>query len=188
MLALFGIRGDGGTSYHRSGDEGAEEGFATAAGIVHELEEGKVERQLCLRDPPVRAQPGARQGPRPLHGVGMDLAEAVPVLVARVLAAPVADRHVPVAPGRQAGVAGVLVGVDAGARGDGGLDDGPDRLLPHIGQHAQRELPASLDQAEDRWLVLRQRAPTRRCLQPAAPAETPLFATAAGCPLWPATT
>ena len=76
--ALFGIQGDGGTSRHQSGDEGAEESFAAAAGVVHELEEGEVERQLRLRDPPVRAEPGAQQGPRPLHGVDVDLAEAVP--------------------------------------------------------------------------------------------------------------
>jgi hypothetical protein len=40
-LALFGIQGDGGTSRHQSGDEGAEESFAAAAGVVHELEEAE---------------------------------------------------------------------------------------------------------------------------------------------------
>src|SRR3712207_8313512 len=99
-----------------------------------------------------------------------------------------ADRHVPVAPGLQAGVAGVLVGVDAGALGDHGLDDRPDGLLPHVGQHAQDDLPAALDQPEDRWLLLRQRAAARRSRQPAAPSRAPLFATAAGWPLCPATT
>ena len=43
----------------------------------------------------------------------MDLAEAVAILVARVLAPSMADRLVPIAPGRQAGVDVVLVGVDA---------------------------------------------------------------------------
>jgi hypothetical protein len=43
--ALVGIRGDGGTSQHQSGDEGAEEGFAATAGVVHELEESEVVRQ-----------------------------------------------------------------------------------------------------------------------------------------------
>jgi hypothetical protein len=45
----------------------------------------------------------------------VDLAEAVAVLVARVFAASVADRLVPVAPGFQAGVDAILVGVDEGA-------------------------------------------------------------------------
>src|SRR3712207_9540251 len=147
-----------------------------------------MERQLLLRDASVRAEPGAQQGPRPLHGVDVDLAEAVAILVACVLPVRVADRGGPVAPGRQAGVAGVLVGVDASALGDGGLDDGPDPGLPHVGQHAQRHLSAPLDQAEDRRLVLLQCAAARRRLQPAPPAETPLLATAAGWPLWPATT
>src|SRR5919202_7014867 len=87
-------------SHDQCCDEGAEEGFAAAPGVVHELEEAEIERQPVLRDAPVRAQPGAQQGPGPLHGVDVDLAEAVIVLVARVLAACVADRHVPVAPGR----------------------------------------------------------------------------------------
>src|SRR5215212_11752333 len=44
-----------GTSRHQGGDKGSEQGFAAAAGVVHELEESEVERQLVLRDAPVRA-------------------------------------------------------------------------------------------------------------------------------------
>ena len=80
-----------------------------------ELEEAEVERQLLLRDAAVRAQPGAQQRPEALDGVDVDLAEAVAVLIARVLAPGVADRLVPVAPVVQAGVDVVLVGVDEGA-------------------------------------------------------------------------
>src|SRR3954451_14272636 len=83
-----------GTSRHQGGDKGSEQGFAAAAGVMHELEESEVERQLLLRDAPVRAQPGAQQGPSPLHGVDADLAEAVAILVARVLPASVANRLV----------------------------------------------------------------------------------------------
>jgi transposase-like protein len=173
---------------HQGCDEGAEKGFAAAPGVVHELEESEIERQLLLRDAPVRPQPGAQQGPRPLHGVDVDLAEAVAILVARVLPAAVTDRLVPIAPGRQAGVDVVLVGVDAGALGDGGLDDGLDRRLLHIGQHAQHHLSAALDRAEDGRLLLLQRAAARRARQPAAAAESPPLATAAGWPLCPATT
>src|SRR5215211_3730081 len=176
------------SSPDQSRGEGAKQGSAATAGVVHELEEAEIERQLVLRDAPVRAQPGAQQRPGPFHRVDVDLAEAVAILVACVLPTRVADRHVPVAPGRQAGVAGVLVGVDAGALGDGGLDDRPDGLLPHIGQHAEDQLPAALDQAEDGRLVLRQRTAARRARQPAAPSRAPLFATAAGWPLCPATT
>src|SRR3954469_11117257 len=49
---------------------------------AQEVMGGKVERQLLLRDAPVRPQPGAQQRPDPLHRVDVDLAEPVAVLVA----------------------------------------------------------------------------------------------------------
>src|SRR4051795_3717586 len=58
-LALVGLRGDGGTSHDQSRDEGAKESFASASGVVHELEEAEIQRQLLLRDAPVWPQPGA---------------------------------------------------------------------------------------------------------------------------------
>src|SRR4051794_25585000 len=87
-----------GASRHQGGDELAEEGPAAAAGVVHELEEGEVERELLLRDAAVRSQPGAQQRPDPLHGVDVDLAEPVAVVIPRVLAPGVAHRLVAVAP------------------------------------------------------------------------------------------
>jgi len=70
------------SSRNKAGDEGAQQGFAASARIMHELEEAEVERQLVLRDAPVRAQPGAQQRPEAFHGVDVDLAEAVAVFVA----------------------------------------------------------------------------------------------------------
>src|SRR3954468_8969118 len=99
-----------------------------------------------------------------------------------------ADCLVLIAPVLQAGVDAVLVGVDEGAVSDRARDD---RLYPpllHIGQHAQDHLTTALDQAEDRGLVLLRRAPTRYAPQLASPPRAPLLATAAGWPLWPATT
>src|SRR3954453_13324326 len=180
--------GGWGASRHQDGEDITEEGPAPAPGVVHELEEGEIERQLLLRDAPVRAQPGAQQRPDALHGVDVDLAEPVAVVIARVLAPGVAPRLVPVAPVVQPGVDVVLVGVDQRAIDDRGLDHRPDRLLLHVGQHAQDDPATPLDQAEDRRLVLRQRAAARRSRQPATPPEPPPFATSAGRPLWPATT
>jgi len=57
--ALLGFRGDGDASSHQDSDECAEQGFATAACVVHELEEAEVIRQLVLRNTPVRSQPRA---------------------------------------------------------------------------------------------------------------------------------
>jgi len=177
-----------GPSRHQAGDEGAEQGFAASTRIVHELEEAKMERQLVLRDAPVRAQPGAQQRPEAFHRVDVHLAEAVAVLVAGILATRVADRLVPIAPGWQAGVDAIFVRVDESARDNGGRDDRLDRGLLHVGQHAQHHLAAALDQAEDGRLVLLQRAASRRARQPTAPSRPPLLATAAGWPLCPATT
>ena len=80
-----------GASCDQGDDECAEEGFAPTPRVVHEGEEAEVERQLLLRDAAVRAQPGAPQRPDPLHGVGVHLAEAVAVVVTRVLAMPVTN-------------------------------------------------------------------------------------------------
>src|SRR3954471_1255918 len=121
--ALIGFRGDGGASHDQSRNEGTKKSFAPAAGVVHELEEAEIQRQLLLRDAPVWPQPGAQQGPRPLYCVDVDLTEIITILIARVLPATVADRLVPIAPGRQTGIDVVLVGVDAGALGHDGLDD-----------------------------------------------------------------
>ena len=118
----------------------------------------------------------------------MHLAEAVAVLVAGILAAAVADRLVPVAPGRQARVDVVFVGVDQAVRGNGRRDYRLDRLLLHVGEHADHELTTALDQTEDGRLVRCRRAASRRALQPAPTSEPPLLATAVGWPLWPATT
>src|SRR3954454_18304609 len=186
-VALVGFRGVGSASCDQGGDECAKQGFAPAACVVHELEEAKIERQLVLRDAPVRAKPGAQQGPEPLDGVDVHLAEAVAILVAGVFAAPVANRLVLVAPALQAGVDAILVGMDEGALGNRGRDDRLDRRLLHVGQHVQDYLTSALDQAEDGWLVLLPRAPARRAGQPATAPEPPLLATAAGWPLCPAT-
>ena len=64
----------------------------------------------------------------------------------------------------------------------------PEKTAAATARIRERYPAASLDQDEDRRLVLRQRATARRSRQPAAPSRTPLFATAAGWPLCPATT
>src|SRR3954468_24719959 len=177
-----------GGSCDQGGNERAEEGFAATAYVVHELEEAEVKRQLVLRKTAVRPQPGAQQRPEAFDGVDVHLAEPVAVFVARILGPGMADRFVLIAPALQAGVDAVFVGVDERAFGNRGLDDRLDRGLLHIGQHVQDYLATTLDQAEDGWLVLLPRASARRAGQPPAASEPPLLATAAGWPLWPATT
>ena len=78
-------------SRDQGGDEGSEEGFSASAGVVDELEEAEIDRQLLLRDAAVRAQPGAQQRPEALQGIDVDLAEAVAIVIAGVLAPGMAD-------------------------------------------------------------------------------------------------
>ena len=49
-----------GPSRHQACNKSAEQGFAAPACVVHELEEAEIERQLVLRDAPMRAKPGAQ--------------------------------------------------------------------------------------------------------------------------------
>src|SRR3954453_14396445 len=86
------------------------------------------------------------------------------------------------------GVDVVLVRVHEGALGDRRLNHRPDRPLADVGEHAEHDLPAALEQAQDGRLVLVERAPAGSTPQPPAAARPPFFATAAGWPLWPATT
>jgi len=102
------------SSCDQAGDERSEQGFAASACVVHELEEAEIKRQLVLRDAAVRSQPGAQQRSEAFHRVDMHLAEAVPILVAGILVASMADRLVPVAPVWQASVDAILVRVDEG--------------------------------------------------------------------------
>src|SRR4051812_22073312 len=71
--ALVGFRGGGAGSRNQACDKGAEQGSPTPARVVDELEEAEIKRQLVLRETPVRAQPGAQQGPEPFHGVDVHL-------------------------------------------------------------------------------------------------------------------
>ena len=151
------FRGSGvvtGASGHQCGDEGPEQGFTAPPGVVNELEEAQVNGKPLLRDAAVRAQPGAQQRPEAFDGVDVDLAEAITIVVARVLAA---------------GMDVVFVGMDQGAGDDLGFDDWLDRRLLKVGQHVQDHFAAALDQTGDRRLLLLQGAAATLALQPAPP-------------------
>src|SRR3954447_24495920 len=115
IRSLLSGSGVVGTSRHQGGDEFAGQGPAPAPGVVHELEGAEVEGQLLPRDAPVRPQPGTQQGPDTLRRVDVELAEAVAVLVPRVLAPGVAHGLVAVASLLQPGVDVVFVRAHQGA-------------------------------------------------------------------------
>jgi len=65
---------------------------------VHELKQGKIVRQLLLRDATVWPQPGAQQRPDSFHRVDVDFTEAIAILVAGILAATMVDGFMTKAP------------------------------------------------------------------------------------------
>jgi hypothetical protein len=73
LNALFGFWG----GEQQCRQEGAEQSLAPASGVVHELKEGEIVRQLHLGDATVRSQPGAQEGPDALQGIDVGLTEAV---------------------------------------------------------------------------------------------------------------
>src|SRR4029453_5258824 len=158
------------------------------AGFMGEMEEAEIGGELLLRDAAMGTQPGAQQGPEAFRRVDVDFAEAIAVIIPRVLATGVADGLVSVAPVLQPRVDVVLVGVDKGVLGDRGLNDGPDRPLLDVGQHPHDHVAPPLQQTPDRRLLLFQRAPAGRPSPPGASPATPLLATAVGLPLCPAVT
>jgi hypothetical protein len=74
----------------------------------------------------------------------------------------VADRLVAIAPGWQPGVDVVFIGMDQRAGYNRLGDDRLDGCLPHVGQHVQDHRSAALDQPENWWFLLFQRAASRR--------------------------
>src|SRR4051812_9843595 len=92
------------------------------------------------------------------HGVNVDFAEAIAIFVSRILALPMVDGLVAEAPLRQSAINRVLVGVDQAAEGDAGQEQWFDRDLPNIGQQMQDYGTAALNHAENRRLLLLQRA------------------------------
>src|SRR4051794_29679008 len=104
LEALIEFRGDwrAGSGDQRL-NQGAEQRLSASAGIVNELEEPEIERQVFLRDAAVRPQPGSQERPEAFHGGDVDLAEPVAVLVPGVFAATMADGLVAVAETRKPG-------------------------------------------------------------------------------------
>ncbi len=142
---------------------------------MDEREEAEIAGQLFLRDAPVGAKPGPQQGPAPFHGVDVNLAEPISVIVARVFAFGMADCLVSETPCCESRVDVVFIRIDERSSFDDCLDDRLDGLLLDVGEHTHRDLPASFDQAEDGRFLLFKRAASGRAFEPSAPASTVFF-------------
>src|ERR1700677_428452 len=99
----------------------------------------------------------------------MNFIESVLVLVTSVFPGGVADRVMGVAPVAQAIVNIILISVYFAPFVNGASGDRFDGGLLHVGQHVDRHLTATLHHAENRWLLLLQRAATAFPLQTPPP-------------------
>ena len=113
-------------------------------------------------------------------------AEPVTIVIAGILTPGMADRFVTIAPVFQAGIDVVFISIDQRTRADGPCDDRLDSRLLNVGQHLEDNFAAALDQSKDRGLLLFQGAAF--AFQPPPASQAAFFWTAAGLPLWPATT
>jgi hypothetical protein len=162
--------------------EGLQESFSSIFCVMNELEKAEIERKILLRDPPVRSQPGTQQGPKTLHGVDVNLVEAVAVLITGILASAMAYALVFIAPFRQSSVDIVLVGEHERTGQDRFLNQGPDRCLTYVLEHVYDDLAPALDHPEDGRLLLFQRAAAACAFEAVATPLTAFFLPPLGVP------
>ncbi len=167
--------------------ERAKQGGPALAGIMNELKEAEVSGEILLGNAAMRSKPGTQERPEAFHGVDMDCMEAVAVFISGILARPMADALVLIAPLIEACIDVVFIGVDHGTELYGGLNQGFDGGLLDVLEHLDEHLAAALEHPEDRRLLRLQRSTARSTFQTPAAAHTPFFSTAAGLPLCPAT-
>jgi hypothetical protein len=79
---------------------------------MNELEKAQVQRQLLLRETPMRTQPRSEQRPEAFHGVDMNFAKPLPMVIAGLFASTVTHAFLLVAPLLQAAVDIVLLRID----------------------------------------------------------------------------
>jgi hypothetical protein len=130
-------------------------------------------------------KPRSEQRPKSFHGVDVDFAFAVAVLVPGVLPLAVVDRFVLIK-AWQPTVYVVLIRENLGPLPDFLADDGFNGLSLDIVQRTDDYAAATLNHAQHGYFVILGRAPPPLALQSAAAAFAAFFFTAAGCPLCPA--
>src|SRR5262245_59790694 len=133
------------------------------------------------------AKPRPQQRPKAFHRIDVQFMKAVAVVISGVIATAMTDRLMHIAPLFQAAIDVIFIGVDTSARRNHRFDQGLDRHVLDIFQHPNDRLTTPLDHPENRWFLCCKRASSPLALEPSASSTPPLFATASGFPLWPAT-
>src|SRR5512143_770786 len=95
----------------------------------------------------------------------MGFMKPIAILVPRILTLAMTDRVMEVTPAFQPRVNAILIGIELGPCRHGGSDHGGDSRLLDVLQHPQHHFAATLDQSQNRWLLLFQSASTPCSLQ-----------------------
>src|SRR5512143_3195512 len=112
----------------------------------------------------------------------MDFMKHIAILVPRILTLAMTDGVMEVAPAFQPRVTALLIGIELAPCRHGGSDHGADRRLLDVLQHPQHHFAATLDQSQNRWLLLFQSASTPCSLQLPSASLALFFFTASGWP------
>src|SRR3954467_5940507 len=83
-----------------------------------------------------------------LHGIDVDFAEPVAIVIAGILTPGMADRFVTIAPVFQAGIDIVFISINQRTRADSLCDDRLDGRLLNVGQHVENDFATALDQSK----------------------------------------
>jgi len=128
-----------------------------------------------LRYAPMWTQPTASERPAPCHRMHRDGTEAIAIVIARALAPALLDALRGIAPGRQAGLPTVLIGIDTCAWHAGVCAAGLDRLWLPLVQELAPHWPTTLPPATARRPLRRHCASAAWALESALPSLSALL-------------
>jgi hypothetical protein len=140
--------------------ERMEQCFASFSDVVYELEKPQIQGESFLRDPSVRPEPRAQERPEAFNRIDMDLMMTIPVIVPGIFPRSVTDSAMNVSPLSHSVVDVVFVREHSRLRGDRGSNQRLDGCLLHVFEHSDENLARSLNDAENRRLLLLQSAPS----------------------------
>src|SRR5258706_4530195 len=100
----------------------------------------------------MRTKPRTQQRPKAFHRIDMDLTETIAVFITGILRLGMIDGFMRIAPGFQLVINGVFISKNERAGLDGLTDERRNSRLLAIPVHLNRNFPAPLGHAQDRWL------------------------------------
>jgi len=103
--------------------------FSSFSHIVNEFEKAQIKWKFLLREPPMRSQPRAEQGPKTFHGIDMHFMKSILILISGIFAFAMANHLMLIAPFFQSSINVIFVGINERVRRDGLFDNGLNSLL-----------------------------------------------------------